>query len=592
MSSNDAILVQQAFEDYKNSFSGEPISESTLFEVFAIDNLLKDYDLSYAEIFDGITDGGGDGGIDAVYMFINGELVSEDTELSHYRKDIHLEFVFFQAKCASSFKEDPIDKISSSFRDLFDFGKNDLSDLKTVYNERIIEKFALIRTTYRKLSSKFPSLEFRVFYTTNSPEKPHDNVTRKVDALKKDIRENYFSEASPSFDFIDANDLLTSIRKNQRTNLELQYVSSPLISPYGSSYICLVNIKDFIDFINDDKGKLRKSIFEANVRDYQGNAQVNQQIRDTLTENNKDDFWWLNNGITILTTRSSIVNNSLLIESPQIVNGLQTSTEISYYAQKANLSDEKRNVLVRVITSSDDESRNRIIKATNSQTDMPYASLRATDKIHMDIEDYFFSNGFYYDRRKNFYKNEGKPAKKIISISKLAQTVITTALQRPNDARARPTTLLKDDVNYQSIFSSDYHLDMYLNSLLLCDKIDFYLQTISDKKARLNCRFYALMLLTMKACGSDKTDPKKIASIDIESIHNEDVAACVVFVLSLYASLGGDDNVAKGKLLVSNLKKAAPEFLKLDSKTVLDAAAKTTQLPPEEDKVAQQPSLP
>jgi hypothetical protein len=86
---------------------------------------------------------------------------------------------------------------------------------------------------------------------------------------------------------------------------------------------------------------------------------------------------------------------SLTIEDPQIVN----------YFQKHNTIDEKRNLLVRVIVPPVTESRDRIIKVTNSQTQIPVASLRATERIHRDIEEYLRPHGLFYDRRKNFYKN-------------------------------------------------------------------------------------------------------------------------------------------------------------------------------------------
>lgn len=270
-----------------------------------------------------------------------------------------------------------------------------------------------------------------------------------------------------------------------------------------------------------------------------------------------------------MATKALITDNSLLIENPQIVNGLQASTEISFYSQKSNLIDEKRHVLVRVVTSPNDASRNRIIKATNSQTDMPYASLRATDKIHNDIEDHFISHGFYYDRKKNFYKNEGKPAKKIISISSLAQAVISTVLQRPNDARARPTTLLKTTENYKAIFSEDYPLDMYLNSFLLKNKIDFYLQTFPNKKDRTNCRFYALMLLAMRACASVKVTPDSLANINVDSVGNEEIAIASLYARIFYIQLGGNDNVAKGKAFIAKLKEGANEFVKMAPQPLL-----------------------
>lgn len=54
------------------------MSESEYFEVFCAEQLLKDYDLSYEEIEAGIVDGEHDGGVDAIYAFVNGELITED----------------------------------------------------------------------------------------------------------------------------------------------------------------------------------------------------------------------------------------------------------------------------------------------------------------------------------------------------------------------------------------------------------------------------------------------------------------------------------------------------------------------------------
>ena len=78
--------------------------------------------------------------------------------------------------------------------------------------------------------------------------------------------------------------------------------------------------------------------------------------------------------------------------------------------------DKERSVLIRIIVTEKAEERDRIIKATNFQTSIPPASLRATERLQRDIEEYFLHNGLYYDRRKNYYKNIGKPQDKIVSI--------------------------------------------------------------------------------------------------------------------------------------------------------------------------------
>ena len=49
-----------------------------------------------------------------------------------------------------------------------------------------------------------------------------------------------------------------------------------------------------------------------------------------------------------------------------------------------------------------------IIESTNFQNKVTPGTLRATDDIQKDIEQYFLSENYYYDRRKNYYSNLDK----------------------------------------------------------------------------------------------------------------------------------------------------------------------------------------
>jgi hypothetical protein len=48
----------------------------------------------------------------------------------------------------------------------------------------------------------------------------------------------------------------------------------------------------------------------------------------SLDDPSGPDFWWLNNGITILATSATMVGKTLHLEDIQIVNGLQTTETI------------------------------------------------------------------------------------------------------------------------------------------------------------------------------------------------------------------------------------------------------------------------
>ena len=239
------------------------------------------------------------------------------------------------------------------------------------------------------------------------------------------------------------------------------------------------------------------------------------------------------------------------------MNGLQTSTEIFNHFKEDNTENEKRNLLVRVIVPPATESRDRIIKATNSQTQIPVASLRATERIHRDIEEYLRPHGLYYDRRKNFYKNEGRAIDRIVSIPHLAQSVMSIALQRPNDARARPSSLLKRDADYETVFNRHYPIPLYLvcaNIMKLIDREVRAGKHALDRKDQTNVRFYAAMYLASVATGKAVPTPEDIAAISVSSITEDMLAESVRCAYEAYKDLGASDLVAKGVDLLEQLK--------------------------------------
>jgi hypothetical protein len=79
--SNDQIILDETLVQLRRERGGER-SESSFLELFVAEQVLKDYDLSIDEIESGLVGDGGDGGIDAIYATVNGELVQDDTDLT------------------------------------------------------------------------------------------------------------------------------------------------------------------------------------------------------------------------------------------------------------------------------------------------------------------------------------------------------------------------------------------------------------------------------------------------------------------------------------------------------------------------------
>lgn len=542
MSNNDRIILDQVL-DQQRAERATHLKPDEYFEVFVAEQLLKNFDLSYEEIESGLVSGGGDGGIDGFFVFANSELVREDSDLTNLKKDVLVELVVFQAKIDESFKETAIDKLHRTLHELFDLS-SPLAKMVSAYNKELLAAAGLFRDTVTTLAKTFPTMRFALFYASKGNE-VHPNVRRKADLLQRMVLEQ-FRGAVCNVTFVTATELLLRARQTPRIIYQLNVTDTPINTMGG--IVGLVKLREYFGFIRDDKGDLRRQLFEANVRDYQGATEVNEEIHRSLTEHWTEDFWWLNNGITIVAGNVTQTGKTLTIEDPQIVNGLQTSREIFRYFKGANTEGDEREVLVRVITPQSTESRDRVIKATNRQTPISPASLRATDKIHRDIEQYFRPFGLFYDRRKNSYKNEGKPIDRIISIPTMAQAIMAVVLQKPDTARARPSSLLKKNEDYEKVFNQNFPIEIFRASIELSRLAEAHLRADSTvtPEDRVNLKYYMAMFVTALACGSAKPDVEQIKALAGKEIDKSILDTAMDAVKTLYQELGGNSLAAKG----------------------------------------------
>jgi hypothetical protein len=547
MSESKLTILKEVLRQRKEEVAST-MSADSFFNLFCSEQILKDFDLSYDELIDGIVDGGGDGGIDSIYCFINGELIEDDSDYSGLKKDIVIDLALIQSKNTSGFSEEALNKLTASSQDLLNLSL-EMEGLKATYKKELRRKIELFRNAYLRLASKFPKLNISFYYAAQAGE-PHPNVRRKVDALFNSVNA-LINDSNPTFSFIGVEQLLSLARKKPVNVKALAIEATPITTKDGG-YIALATLPNYFRFITEND-KLLKSFFDANVRDYQGKIEVNQAISETLRTPGSEDFWWLNNGVTITSTKASLAGQDLTIEDPQIVNGLQSSHELYNYFNSGGSMTDARRIMVRVIKPADEKSRLKIIKSTNSQTSVPIASLRATDEIHLNIEDYFLSRGLYYDRRKNYYKNLGKPASKIISIPLLSQIVTAIVLREPNNSRARPSTLIKNDEEYKRIFSTDYEIDIYYKCVQLYTIIEDALKScdpplptgvIGDLK------FHVAMFTAADALKKITFAPNEIGNLNIETISPDQLSNNIQIVKGIYESQGGNLKVAKSQDLV------------------------------------------
>lgn len=551
MPTNDPILLEQLLEQRKTALDPEA-SDSDFFELFVAEELLKDYSLSYEELDSGLIGGGNDGGIDGFWIFANGDLIREDSDLTRFGRNVDLELVIVQAKRSPGFSEDPINRLMAVTENLLDLSTN-LDEFQSRYNSELLESVKIFREVYRTLATNFPFLRIRYVYATEGAD-IHDNARAKARDLEAKIPA-LFSSAETSFEFVGAADLISLARRQPRRSFSLVLAESPISATGAVAYVCLVRLSDLFTFVTDDDDNIREELFEANVRDYQGKTEVNKEIQESLQQPGLEDFWWLNNGITVLAAKATQSGKTLAIEDPQIVNGLQTCRQIFQFFIANPETEDDRLVLIRVIVPDASESRDKIIKATNSQTYIPPASLKATDKIQRDIEEFIRGHGLYYDRRKNFYKNDGKPVADIVGIPKMAQALMAIILAQPDTARARPSSLIKNDTDYNHLFSTSHPIEVYLACIQILRRAEQHLRSMDDlePKDRNNLRFYIALELARDMTNEVIPSLSALKEVIGRDIPDEDVRIATDRVVTKYRELGGTDQVAKGTELKSAL---------------------------------------
>ena len=545
-------LIEKEYEEDCNEFT----TIEDFFEFFSAKIVLKSYTLSDEEIMQGIKGAGNDGGCDAIYIFCNGLLVKEDfLENREIPSDSLLEMIIIQSKTSTSFNEDVIMKWKTVSINLFDLNK-DVADYSKRYNEDVRDSFQLFRDVYTALIRKRIKLTLKYWYISEG-EQIHPNVKQQGEELKENVK-GLFPSAKVSVEYFGAEKIMEILNTPDVRDYELILADNPISLGVNKDYIALVSLGKYYNFITNGSDTLEQSIFESNIRDYQGSVVVNKEIHNTLVQNDSIDFWWLNNGITILASNiSPVTSRSLIITEPEIVNGLQTSNEIynffSEYPEK--LDSDSRHVLVRIIVPSTETVRDDIILATNNQTSIPKSSLRVSDSIHWQIEMFFRQRGLFYDRRKNHYKNLGKKRSEIISVSYLAQSLIAVLLQKPNYSRARPSTLLTNNDYYNFLYKGEIDLIVYYKIIIWANRIKNYLRQcgLYNTSQQGDLLFYVLYYSFARKNNSHKISPKDVQSIDAEALSDGDIAEYCNHIYEIYHSLGGTGKIAKGSQIIEML---------------------------------------
>ena len=221
--------------------------------------------------------------------------------------------------------------------------------------------------------------------------------------------------------------------------------------------------------------KYKNRIFNRNIRLDLGRSSINKEIENTI-QTDPENFFYLNNGISIICTGYKFHKDCLIIYHPQIINGQQTIRSL----HKQPINSQKVNVLTRVIKVDKNIGKyedliSKIVCGTNRQNPINVSDLMSNHPKQVELWREFKRKGYLYIRKKQTKqsaKNNWKGVKPfgIIKKEDLAQYLGATQLNNPSRVRTIGKTSLFKKEYYEKIFNHDdiehYVLHMYLGQFI------------------------------------------------------------------------------------------------------------------------------
>jgi len=135
MATNDAIVLQTSFEDWKRRTDGLD-EEIDPWLYYCLEQYLKPYSIDDEDLDAGIIDGAGDGAVDGHYFLVNHRLlVTADTSIDP-KTVSNIRLLFFQVKSSGGMRPTEIEKWLETAGDFFDLSK-DPNEFGTRYNKRL-----------------------------------------------------------------------------------------------------------------------------------------------------------------------------------------------------------------------------------------------------------------------------------------------------------------------------------------------------------------------------------------------------------------------------------------------------------------------
>lgn len=213
----------------------------------------------------------------------------------------------------------------------------------------------------------------------------------------------------------------------------------------------------------------------------------------------------MNNGVTIVAKEINSVSTKFTLTDYQVVNGCQTSNVLF---DQDKIVDDKVHIPLRLIATKDEDVKDQIIEATNSQTTVKAEQYFARLNFARKLEAFFDSQDenvrLHFERRDGQYDRADVQKTKVVTTANLIRAFAGIYLEEPHRT-TRGYTNLRNRVGTE-IFAESHQLAPYFTAAYALYALEARFRSGAIDRAYKPTRYHFLLALRL-AFSPDKPEP-------------------------------------------------------------------------------------
>lgn len=476
-------IIKSKMTRFRNIHELDSAKDSLIFEYFSNEVILNNHQPNGSSISDellaSINIGGTDDmGLDGLCIKLNGILIQsldDAKDIIETHNSAEIEFIFIQSKYKDKFDSGEYAKFINGVTDFL--GEQHYQPMNDKIKNWLSIKEYLTGNDIMLIWNTSPII--RLYYVVMGTWNNSSHIEAISKKFKDDIDAlNMYGEVF--INYIDTNRFkkICDDNDNQFSAVinVIDTFSLTAVTDVDNSSIILCTAPELMKLLVTDDGILRKGLFNDNVRDYQGNTTINQDIYNTI-KTDPESFVLMNNGVTIICSAIIPGNRKVTIRNPRIVNGCQTCS-VLYNAYRAGIDITNVVLSGKIISTNNSEITNKIIRGTNRQNIVYDEAFECTRDFHKLLEELFSAlsenqctDKIYYERRSKQYNNNTSiKSYQKVSFRILIQSFVSIFLNEPHMGHKHESRLLQ---SYKGkIFIDTQSKLPYYVSALISVKLD------------------------------------------------------------------------------------------------------------------------